>query len=192
MCQLRFWSQWQWLCCLALHRCLFFSYVLFFFKYVFIYLAIAGLSCGLWDLSSSLIRDWTWAPALGALNLRLWITREVPKCLFFWRRWLGCKVDADVFTEDFSVPCEDPGKQCLTVGCQYDQGAAGTGSISQSGFPRSTSSWATASLYGGKPSCLGTSYCVFCIGAAAMPSSFLLCKLEVWRRWKVELERLKS
>ena len=45
---------------------------IFLFSYVFIYLAVPGLSCGMSDLqlwhvgSSSLIRDRTWATCIGS------------------------------------------------------------------------------------------------------------------------------
>ena len=50
----------------------------------FFFLAVRGLSYGTWDLklqhvgSSSLIRIWTRAPALGTLNLSHWTSREGP------------------------------------------------------------------------------------------------------------------
>ena len=54
--------------------------------YLFIYLAVLGLSRGTWGVrsslwhvgSSSLTRDQTWAPALGVQSISHWIPREVP------------------------------------------------------------------------------------------------------------------
>ena len=51
----------------------------FFFKYLLIYLAVPGLSCGMWDLV-----PW-WGierrpPTLGARSLSHWTTREAPQC----------------------------------------------------------------------------------------------------------------
>ena len=60
----------------------------FFYMYIFIYLAALDLSWGTWDFqlqhvkSSSLTRDQTWFPALGAQSLSHWTTREVPLTLF--------------------------------------------------------------------------------------------------------------
>ena len=60
---------------------------------IFIYLGALGLNCSTWDLcsllqcvnsqlqhvgSSFLVRDWIWAPALGAWSLSHCTTREVP------------------------------------------------------------------------------------------------------------------
>lgn len=44
---------------------------------------------------------------------------------------------------------------------------------------------------GENPAAWGPDVVFFCIGSAAMPS-FLLCKLEIWRRWKVELKDCKG
>ena len=61
-----------------------------FKKYLFIYLAVPGLSRGIWDLylrsggSSSLTRDQTQAPYTGLKSLSHWTTREIP-VLFFLR-----------------------------------------------------------------------------------------------------------
>ena len=60
----------------------------FFFVKIFIYLAVPGLNCSMQDLllqhvrSSSLTRDWTQAPALGAQSLSHWTTKEVPHLYF--------------------------------------------------------------------------------------------------------------
>ena len=63
-----------------------------FKKYLFIYLAVPGLSRGTWDLylwyggSSSLIRDQTQAPYIGMKSLSHWTTREIPVLFFFFLR----------------------------------------------------------------------------------------------------------
>ena len=57
--------------------------------FIFVYLAVLGFSCSMWDIwlshvaSSSLTRDGTQAPALEAQSLNCWITREVPVSLLF-------------------------------------------------------------------------------------------------------------
>ena len=54
---------------------------LFFFKYIFIYLAVLGLSCGMWDLvppPGIKLRP----PALGMRSLSHWITRDIPLLSF--------------------------------------------------------------------------------------------------------------
>ena len=57
---------------------------LFLKKYLFVYLAVPGLSYSMWNLwlqhvgSSSLTRDRTQAPCIGVWSLRHWTTREVP------------------------------------------------------------------------------------------------------------------
>ena len=54
----------------------------------FFYLTVPGLCCGMQDLqlwhvgSSSLTRDQTWAPALGAKSFSHWTTRGSPKNIF--------------------------------------------------------------------------------------------------------------
>ena len=58
---------------------------------------VPGLSCGMWDLSS-LTRDQTVAPAMGAWSLNHWITREVPnQCLFPKKR----KCLSNLYKNDF-------------------------------------------------------------------------------------------
>ena len=78
----------------------------FFLRILLIYLAVLGLSCGTWDVwsslqqpgslvsacellavaprSSSLTRDRTQAPELGATSLRHWTTREIPAGIASW------------------------------------------------------------------------------------------------------------
>ena len=62
---------------------------IFFFQYLFAYLAVLGLSCGRYVGSSFLTRNqiWPgirpWPPALGAWSLSHWTTREVPPKIFF-------------------------------------------------------------------------------------------------------------
>ena len=59
-------------------------FIFLFFFLIFIYLAASGFSCGTWDLQSSLrrmwfsslTRDWTLPPALGAWSLSPWTSRE--------------------------------------------------------------------------------------------------------------------
>ena len=62
----------------------------FDFHFIHIFMAVRGLSCStrglqspLWHVgSSSLIRNESWAPALGAWSLIRWTTREVPVDVF--------------------------------------------------------------------------------------------------------------
>ena len=59
----------------------------FFEKYVFTYLAVLGLSCGMWD-SVPWIEPRP--PTLGAQSLNYWITSKVPLISFYMCIILNC------------------------------------------------------------------------------------------------------
>ena len=66
------------------------------FNIFLVYLAALSLSCSMRDLqlqwhvgSSSLTRDWTWAPCIGSWSFSHWTTREVPHVVFFLTLHLG-------------------------------------------------------------------------------------------------------
>ena len=74
----------RWFIIIILRYCITF-YIFLFKKYLFMYLAASGLSCGKWDLRSSLWGMWDlvpWSgikprsPALEAWRLSHWITRK--------------------------------------------------------------------------------------------------------------------
>ena len=54
---------------------IFLSYICLF---LFTYLSVLDLSCGMWDLSS-------WVPLRWKLSLNHWTTREVPELFYFQR-----------------------------------------------------------------------------------------------------------
>ena len=56
-----------------------------FFKYLFIYLPVLRLSCGMWDLVRAQTRARLGSPALGLQSLSHWTTREVPLPFFFFK-----------------------------------------------------------------------------------------------------------
>ena len=74
--------------------------VSFFSSLLFFYLAAPGLSWGTQDFqaspwpvgSSSLTRDGTWAPELGAQSLNRWTTREVQPLLLLLHRDSDCQI----------------------------------------------------------------------------------------------------
>ena len=79
------------------------------FKKIFIWLCW-GLSCRisqLWHVgSSSLIRDWTWAPCIGVQNLSHWTNREVPGWYFWGTTWPNALVVFSFVVENwFSSQC---------------------------------------------------------------------------------------
>ena len=54
--------------------------------------------CSIWDLSS-LIRDWTLTPCIGAQSLNYWTVREVPITFFLEKNTIQSKSqDQDIFT----------------------------------------------------------------------------------------------
>jgi len=81
-----------------------------FFKTMFIYLSVLGLSCSMWDL---LRVPWTGIdprpPAVGAQSLNHWTTREVPINVF----WVNQSVIAFLSQKDRGLLFKETGLESV-------------------------------------------------------------------------------